>query len=349
MRTKRMTISPKNDLVYQPSSKKSRTTALIMLLIMCFFWGTTFPLMKWGVAIIEEDYLDSASKIGPIVFLAMRYALAALILPFFLLLEKRGGKRLSGRAVKFSAILCLLFLSSMYLQVYGLRLITPAVSAFVTNLTTVFVPLVMWIILRKPPAGRVAIAALVAFIGVGLISYVPDESLIPAGTVNDVYLGVGLTVGCAIIFALFIIYTDYATKREDPIMISILVIAMSAVGAIMSLVVVADLGPIVESLPAMLSDYDLMMPVVVTAVFATAYATYAWNRWQRELSPSRAAVLYTTEPVFTLIISVSIGEDDLRTLLVIGGLCIIVANIWCERGFPRPKELEEFSPRVNVD
>jgi drug/metabolite transporter (DMT)-like permease len=54
------------------------------------------------------------------------------------------------------------------------------------------------------------------------------------------------------------------------------------------------------------------------------------NRWQKELAPSRAAVVYTSEPVFASLISVIAVRDTVTVWLLFGATMILLANLSAE-------------------
>ena len=53
-------------------------------------------------------------------------------------------------------------------------------------------------------------------------------------------------------------------------------------------------------------------------------------RLVKELSPSRAAVVYTSEPVFAALISIGAGEEGLTPWLAFGAGMILLANLSAE-------------------
>src|SRR5688572_8663120 len=106
------------------------------LLAMCVVWGASFPVMKRGLdglaAVVGTDA-------APPAFLFLRFLTAAALFP---LAFPRALRGLTPAAVRAGALLCLPFSAGFLLQVWGLRSTTPAVSAFLTNLTVVATPLI---------------------------------------------------------------------------------------------------------------------------------------------------------------------------------------------------------------
>ena len=66
---------------------------------------------------------------------------------------------------------------------------------------------------------------------------------------------------------------------------------------------------------------------LLSAVLATSVAIALMNRWQKELPPVRAAILYALEPVWAALFAVALGRADATKWLWIGGVCLIVGNL----------------------
>ncbi|MCF6228561.1 MAG: EamA family transporter, partial [Planctomycetes bacterium] len=66
-------------------------------------------------------------------------------------------------------------------------------------------------------------------------------------------------------------------------------------------------------------------------LLATVVAISVLNRWQKELTPTRAAIVYTAEPIFASLYSIFIsGQDAFSWWLVFGAGMIIIANLSAE-------------------
>jgi len=70
--------------------------------------------------------------------------------------------------------------------------------------------------------------------------------------------------------------------------------------------------------------------IAVCGLLATVAALALLNRWQKELSPSRAAIVYTSEPVFATLISIAAGRERLTGWLFFGAAMILAANLAAE-------------------
>lgn len=77
---------------------------------------------------------------------------------------------------------------------------------------------------------------------------------------------------------------------------------------------------------------SLIFAFLITSVFATAYAFWAMTTFQNRTTPTRAALIYTLEPVFAAIFCIWLAGDRLTMVGWGGGAMIvtgmIVAEIW---------------------
>jgi len=56
---------------------------------------------------------------------------------------------------------------------------------------------------------------------------------------------------------------------------------------------------------------SLIIAFVITSVFTTTYAFWAMTTFQNRTTPTRAALIYTLEPVFAAVFSVWLAADRL--------------------------------------
>ncbi|MCZ7606507.1 MAG: EamA family transporter [Planctomycetota bacterium] len=85
------------------------------------------------------------------------------------------------------------------------------------------------------------------------------------------------------------------------------------------------------------TDAAFVSTELLCAVFATVIAVSVLNRWQKELAPSRAAIVYTAEPVFAATISIIAGRDHVNGWLIFGAGMILLANLSAEFLRKRPR------------
>lgn len=157
---------------------------LFALNLPTFLWGTTFVVVKGAVG-----------EMAPSLLVFLRFLLASL---FFLPWAGRLPRGVWGPGMELAFWLLLGYAS----QAIGLMYTTASRSAFITALNVVLVPLILGLAGRS--LGGVWVAALLAFLGVGFLSYDPRQPPLNAG---DFW-----TLLTALTYALYIVRLEVHAK-----------------------------------------------------------------------------------------------------------------------------------------
>jgi drug/metabolite transporter (DMT)-like permease len=238
-----------------------------MLLTVAFVWGATFVFVKTALR-----------EVGPFTFLAARFWLAFAVLAVPFLARLREGGRPLWRA---GGVLGTVLFAAYAFQTVGLRTTTATRAGFLTGLFVVLVPLLSALVLRRPPVPSAWVAALLAVLGLALLSLPMGPSLVP---------GDGLMLLCALMVAVHILLVDRQARRHDPV----------ALGTVQIGTVALLSGPaalVAEPPPIHLSP-AVWGAILFTALPATALALLLQVVAQRRTPPYQAALLLTLEPVF---------------------------------------------------
>ena len=107
------------------------TVATLALLVVTAIWGSTFFIIK-----------DAVSKIDPIDFLAVRFAVAALV-PAAVFWRRL--RQLSAAQWRIGLTLGGLYGLAQIVQTVGLQTTAASVSGFITGTYVVLTPIIMWI------------------------------------------------------------------------------------------------------------------------------------------------------------------------------------------------------------
>jgi drug/metabolite transporter (DMT)-like permease len=170
----------------------------------------------------------------------------------------------------------------------------------------VLTPVMSWVLLRRGANRNTIFAAVLATIGLGLLS------------LHGWSVGVGelLTLACAFFFALHIVGLGEWSAQYDPYSFALIQIGVVAV------ITLAASVPEGITLPP---DGGVWAAVAVTAVLATATG-FVVQTWAQSLVPStRAAVVMTMEPVFAGLFGVFIGGNHLTPRILGGAACVLAA------------------------
>ncbi len=281
---------------------KRQFHAEFMLATVTLFWGATFPIVK-----------DAITEMPVMAFLWVRFAMAAILLAF--IAGRRRIASLDRRGWRLGILLGTLLFASYLFQTFGLERTSSANAGFLTGLGVVWVPLMAGPILKKPAAFGSKIGVGIALLGLLLLTW---------HTPWTINFGDILVVICSVFVALHILGLDAFTKGYDARALTFVQIStMAVLGCIGSLIFEPT------SWPQQWTS-SLISAFAITAIFATAYAFWAMTTFQNRTTPTRAALIYTLEPVFAAIFSVWLAGDRLTTIGWFGGAMIVVGMIVAE-------------------
>ena len=127
--------------------------------------GILVVAICWGMGFVAGKY--ALEDMGPFDVLAYRYVFSFLtmLLCTFKHLKNINKKML----IAAGAIGSLMFFGNM-IQTIGLQYTTPGKQTFIICMYTVLVPLLSWVIFKERAPKNIIIAAIIAFIGIGLLT-----------------------------------------------------------------------------------------------------------------------------------------------------------------------------------
>ena len=277
--------------------KFSPSFALAALLGITAIWGSTFLVVQ-----------DAVNRMPVMDFLAFRFSLAAAVM---ISLRPKSLCRIS-RDMLLKGITLGLALGAGYIfQTFGLLYTSASTSGFITGMLVVLTPVLAWVLLRRKTSPVIWFAVALAVAGLALIS------------LREWGLGIGelLTLACALSFALHVVGLGEWSSRYD--IYSFTVIQLGTVA-------LASFFASLEGGLTFPPDGGVWSAVIVTAVLATSLAFLVQTWAQSLVSPARAAVVLTMEPVFAGFFGIVIGGDELTLRIGIGAACIIAAMLLAE-------------------
>ena len=260
---------------------------------MTAVWGSTFVLIK-----------DVVARMPVADFLAVRFSVAAVAM---LLLFARPVWRLGRQQVVRGLLLGVVYGVGQLLQTWGLSLIAPSVSGFVTGMYVVFTPILAMLLLRQRMAGIVWLAVLLSTAGLALLS------------LNGISVdtGVWLTLASAALYGLHIVGLGQWSRTGEAFGLS--AVQMVAIAVVCLLATVPHGGPLLPP------DRSAWFAVLYMALIAGAGAMLMQTWAQSHLPAARAAIVMTTEPVFAAAFAVALGTDILTWRMLVGGALVLAA------------------------
>ncbi len=302
--------------------------AVLVLILVCLFWGYSFPVMQFGTRAFDRNTLpESAGEVDKFasraLFNGVRYLLATIL---YAVVTWRRQRRYSRHDVVGGSVVGALFAAGMLLQVVGLRWVIPSVSGFFTALPVVFAPLAQSAILKRPVGAKTWGAVGLAVVGILFLSW-PKPDAIGRNTIASVpplpYLGELLTIGGALIFTAEIISVHHFGQNSDPVRLTLVMIATTAVFSLA--IGLATGGPALlrpRALLGLARDREFIWTMSTLIVISSLLALHLMNTFQPRVSPAVASVIYCTEPLFSTMFSLLFATERLTALTVAGGLAV---------------------------
>ncbi len=280
-------------------NKKKSLLADMSLLLVAVVWGIGFIISKNAL-----DYMD------PIYLMFLRFTLSSVLMAiiFWKKLLKIKLKDLEAGVI----IGLFLFLGFLF-QTVGLQYTTVSKQAFITASNVVMVPFILWFIIRKSPDIYEIVAAILCFIGIGILSL---EGSMAMG------LGEGLTLICAVFFALHIISIGFYSKKHDPILLTILQFAVAAIlSFLVAIILKVEFTPITQ---------EIAKSMFYLAMVSTILAFGIQNVAQKYTTSTHAAIILSLESVFGSLFSVLLLSEKFTLKLFLGCIIIFLAVITAE-------------------
>ncbi|HTD23458.1 MAG TPA: DMT family transporter [Terriglobales bacterium] len=280
--------------------------AHLLLILATFIWGVTFVQIK-----------DALRDISPLLFNAVRMVVATGAM---LVVHLPHLRKMTSSTFWAGARVGIFLWLGYEFQTTGLKLTTPAKSAFLTGVSVVLVPVFLAIFWRKAVGRWNVVGVLAAFVGLFLLT-VPGGAA-GWGDFKSVNTGDLLTLVCAVAFAFHIIVLGRATKAHAFQQIAFLQIATAAVLMLPSV-------PVLEHAHVVWS-WRVIIAILVTALFCTtaAFTIQSWS--QQFVGATNTALILALEPVFAWLASYVVLGESLKLRAALGALLIIAGLLASE-------------------
>ena len=268
--------------------------ALAVLVAVTAVWGVTFVQVKDAVAIYPL-----------FAFLALRFAIAActLAVPGAARLRSLGRTGLGAGALAGS-----LLGAGFLLQTAGLERTTVSSTGFVTGMYVVLTPLIGFALFRSRVTRPVWAGVALTTIGLALLSGIHAGSA--AGDL--------LVLAGAAVYALQIVLMERFAPRYDALAFTLVEMLAAFAGLVLAAVALGQL-----SMP---HGSTVWAALLVTGIFASAFAFLAQTWAQRRASATQTALAFSLEPVWTAFFGFTLAGDRLGTVGWLG--CgVIMAGI----------------------
>lgn len=272
----------------------SHWTADISLLLIAMIWGSTYIVIKSVVETVPVFQM-----------LLIRFMLTAILMLPFTFNVLRHADRSTWTS---GLILGLIMVATFLLETFGLTATSASNAGFIIGLYVVLVPVIDNLIQGK--------LLKISLAGVLLLS-ITGTTLLTVKNSFDPKIGDVLVLAAAFGYAVQMIMAKKLTAGKTMDSRSLTVIQFSTVGIVSGLLSLSQPSAWSNLTPS------FWLATGYLAVFGTMIAYYVQLVMIRRTSPSRVALLMSSEPMFAAIFSILIAGEHLSIWQLLGGLCII--------------------------
>ena len=272
-----------NNDIESTQGKKNRIIANILLISTTILWGSSFIITK-----------NLTQTVPIFLYLGIRFLIAFVgFCPYFIRIKK-----INKRILTLGILTGVIYYFGIFFQTWGIQTTTAGKTAFITGLSTIMVPFIIWIGFKIKLNKRIWIAVVISVVGMAF--------LLLEGT-SGIIIGDFLVLVCAILYAFFVVLNDKYVRILDVYlysMIQILTICVLSFGS--SLL-------IQEAFTLDLFDQSFWFVIIYMGIGVTTL-TFLFQNWgQQYQGPSQTAIIFTLEPVFAVIFASFILGDETMT------------------------------------
>lgn len=270
----------------------------------------------WGGGFVASDM--ALETLSPFQIMAIRFLIAAVLMT---LLGAKQIRKISKEEIRCGFWLGAALFGGFALQIVALQYTTPSKNAFLTATNVVFVPFIALVIYRKKIEVKSLIGAGMALAGAGVLSLKEDFSI---------GLGDGLTLLCAVCFAMQIFLTGEYVGRIRPAVLNFLQMTTACVLSLAGLVLSGDFmfAPSTRSFLAVL--YLGVVSTTITYLLQTVSQKY--------VDETKSAIILSMEAVFGTFFSVVLLHESVTIRMLAGSALILAAVLVSEISFQKKEE-----------
>ena len=278
----------------------TRLQANALLITIAAIWGLAFVFQKTAM-----------SHIGPFLFLAVRSAIATLILAPLAWRENAGLSASPAMGFwQISALGGTTFFIGGILQQIGIVSATVTNTGLLTGLYVVITPMMLWWFLSRPPSPVIWSAVVLAFVGTWLLG---------GGTIGGFSFGDWLVAISAFFWAAHILVVSHSARYFRPIGFTAVQFAVVAVMAGIGTAAfeTVDIGKLWEAAPE-LAYVGILSSALTFTLLAIA---------MRHAPPAEATILVSLETVFAALAGVLLLGENLQWIGWTGAAMMFGASL----------------------
>lgn len=277
------------------TASRSTLVPALMMLTASLCWGASYLFMQ-----------KSLAEVGPCSLIVWRFGIAFV---FSALLFPRTLFSATKAEWKHGLLLGVLLGIAFYAVMIGLRGTTTGNAGFLLGCTSVFVPLLCALKSRKWTF-RILLAAAVSVSGIGLMTLQSGFRLRP----GDLFCMLS-----ALLYSFYIILAGGFLRNDNPLRIGVIQFSGAAAAAGAGVLISGETAFLPSTLP-------VWGEILFLGIFCSAAGFMLQMSAQKKLSPEYVSLLYSSEPVFAMILGLIFLAEPLSAGRL-GGAALILCGI----------------------
>lgn len=277
------------------TAPRSTLVPALMMLTASLCWGASYLFMQ-----------KSLAEVGPCSLIVWRFGIAFV---FSALLFPRTLFSATKAEWKHGLLLGVLLGIAFYAVMIGLRGTTTGNAGFLLGCTSVFVPLLCALKSRKWTF-RILLAAAVSVSGIGLMTLQSGFRLRP----GDLFCMLS-----ALLYSFYIILAGGFLRNDNPLRIGVIQFSGAAAAAGTGVLISGETAFLPSTLP-------VWGEILFLGIFCSAAGFMLQMSAQKKLSPEYVSLLYSSEPVFAMILGLIFLAEPLSAGRL-GGAALILCGI----------------------
>lgn len=259
----------------------------------------------WGGGFVASDM--ALESLRPFQIMSIRFLLASVLMGAASIRELKG---IDFKEIRAGILMGIALFVGFAFQIVGLQYTTPSKNAFLTALNVVMVPFIAFVILKKKISMKSILGAVMAIVGVGLLSLEKNLSL---------GIGDGLTLICAVGFAFQIFFTSEFVKKYRAVVLNFVQMLAAVLLSFASLFLFQE------------TEFHITtkgwLSVVYLGVVSTALCYLLQTASQKYVDETKAAIILSMESVFGTMFSILILHEQVTVRMICGCVIILAAVI----------------------
>lgn len=282
---------------------KKREVDLVLLLV-AFFWGSSYLAAK-----VLTEHTPVTSVLG------LRFVVTSIGMWLVWALRRDSFQKAEWQLASILGASQALIL---FCETAGVSKTTATNAGLIISLTIVMTPILESIASKNWLPRGFFIAAVVSVVGVALL--VSGEGFSAPG------FGDWLMLAAAFIRSIHVTAMGHVTRGRSYSTVNMTLIQSLTCAVIFSALSFRDMSQAVSNF-APAQWYGLLYLSLLCGLFS-----FLANLWAiRRTSASRAGLLLATEPVWAVVVGISVGGESLAALGVVGAILILVSTFWGQR------------------